>query len=115
MADIESKKAAREFAERWKDKGDEKQDTHPFWEQLLQEVVGVENPTYFLNYEKRVKIKGGNTKYIDIYVPSKHVLIEQKALTLTLTNRRKVTLTRRLSSRRSITTTTSTSAKKRAG
>ena len=80
MADIESKKAAREFAERWKDRGDEKQDTHPFWEQLLQEVVGVENPTYFLNYEKRVKIKGGNTKYIDIYVPSKHVLIEQKSI-----------------------------------
>ena len=38
MKDVEQRKAAKEFAEYWKDRGDEKQDTQSFWLSFLQKV-----------------------------------------------------------------------------
>ena len=40
----QQKKAAKEFAARWQDKGDEKQDSQRFWIDLLQNVYGIEDP-----------------------------------------------------------------------
>ena len=45
MTDKEQIKAAKEFVTRWEGKGDEKQKTALFWIDLLQNVLGVENPT----------------------------------------------------------------------
>ncbi len=69
-------KNAKEFAEFWADKGDEKQESQRFWIDLLQNIVGVENPTKYIEFEKRVKIS--HTNFIDAYIPSTKVLIEQK-------------------------------------
>lgn len=41
---INQKKAAKEFAEKWLGRGDEKQDTQAFWTSLLRDVFGVVNP-----------------------------------------------------------------------
>ena len=41
MTDAEQREAARQFANKWKAGGDEKQDCHAFWIQLLQNVRGV--------------------------------------------------------------------------
>lgn len=78
MTDKEQRAAAKKFAEYWKDKGDEKQETSSFWIELLGKVFGVDNPTQFIEFEKPVIIEK-NQKYIDGYIPSTKVLIEQKS------------------------------------
>ncbi len=77
MTEKEMKSAAKAFAEYWQDKGDEKQETARFWIELLSKVLGVEEPTKFIEFEKPVMVEK-NQKYIDGYIPSTKILIEQK-------------------------------------
>ena len=77
MTEKEQKTAAKAFVEYWKGKGDEKQETSRFWIELLGKVLGVDDPTQFIEFEKTVIIEK-NQKYIDGYIPSTKVLIEQK-------------------------------------
>ncbi|MBP3268056.1 MAG: methylase, partial [Ruminococcus sp.] len=79
MTEKQQIKAAKEFAARWEGKGDEKQETALFWIDLLQNVLGVENPTSIIQFEKPVVIEK-NTKFIDGFIPSTKVLIEQKSI-----------------------------------
>lgn len=82
MTDAEQREAARQFINRWKQGGDEKQQCHPYWIELLQNVLGIENPTGYIRFEKSVKLPEGDgkvhTRYIDGYIPDIQVLIEQK-------------------------------------
>lgn len=78
MNTIQQAKAAKEFAEFWQGKGNEKSDTHSFWFQLLRQVFGVENPEQYLDVEKPVSLS--HTSFIDVYIPSTKVLIEQKSI-----------------------------------
>ncbi|MDE5556800.1 MAG: methylase [Ruminococcus sp.] len=78
MTDKEQKTAAKNFAEYWKDKGDEKSDTQSFWIMLLREVFGVAEPEKIIEFEKRVKDE--TTNFIDCYIDSTKVIIEQKKL-----------------------------------
>ena len=78
MTDKEQKTASKAFAEYWQDKGDEKSDTHSFWIMLLREVFGVAEPEKMLEFEKSVKDE--TTKFIDCYIDSTKVIIEQKKL-----------------------------------
>jgi type I restriction-modification system DNA methylase subunit len=70
---IAARKAAQQFAKDWADRGDEKQDTQNYWNQLLRTVYGVEVPEQYIQYEKPVA-KG----FIDGYIADTKVLIEQK-------------------------------------
>ena len=79
---INQKKAAKEFAEKWLGRGDEKQDTQAFWTSLLRDVFGVVNPEDSIQFEKRIKL--GHTSFIDAYIPSTKVLIEQKSIDVDL-------------------------------
>jgi len=79
MTEKQQIKAAKEFSARWEGKGDEKQETQLFWIDLLQNVLGVENPTSIIQFEKPVVIEK-NTKFIDGFIPSTKVLIEQKSI-----------------------------------
>lgn len=79
MTEKQQIKAAKEFVSRWEGKGDEKQETQLFWIDLLQNVLGVENPTSIIQFEKPVVIEK-NTKFIDGFIPSTKVLIEQKSI-----------------------------------
>ena len=83
MTQAEQQRAAKEFAAFWKDKGDEKQENQRYWIGLLQEVLGIENPTRYIEFEKPVKLK--HTSFIDGYIASTKVLIEQKGSKIDLT------------------------------
>ena len=76
MTDAQQRKAAREFAEYWKDKGYEKGESQPFWLSLLRDVLGVEHPEQFITFEDQVHLD--HTSFIDGIIPSTHVMIEQK-------------------------------------
>ena len=74
----ERRKAARVFAEYWKDKGYEKGDSQKFWLELLGTVYGVENAAHYIEFEDQVHLD--HTSFIDGYIPETKVLIEQKGL-----------------------------------
>ena len=78
MTDIDRKKAAKAFAEYWKDKGYEKGESQPFWLSLLRDIFGVEHPEQFIRFEEQVKIDRKNG-FIDGVISSTKVLIEQKS------------------------------------
>lgn len=82
MTQNEMQAAAKKFASRWLDKGDEKQETQRFWMELLGEVLGIRNPASYIEFEKRVKLS--HTNYIDAYIPETKVLIEQKGIKIDL-------------------------------
>ena len=74
----EQRQAAREFAEKWKGIGYEKGDSARFWLSLLNEVFGVEKPADYMRFEDKVMLD--HTSFIDGFIPSTHVLIEQKSI-----------------------------------
>lgn len=78
MNDVEQRKAAKEFAARWENRGDEKKDTQTFWSELLTEVLGVEHISEVIEFEKPVQLT--HRSFIDAYIEKTHVLIEQKSL-----------------------------------
>jgi type I restriction-modification system DNA methylase subunit len=78
MIPAQRAKAAKEFAERWKGKGYEKGESQIFWSTLLTEVFGVEHVDSFLLYEQQVHLD--HTSFIDGFIPSTKVMIEQKSL-----------------------------------
>ena len=78
MNDKEQKKAAKEFAAYWKDKGYEKGESQAFWMSLLRDVYGVVHPEQFISFEDQVKLD--HTSFIDGYIETTHVMIEQKGL-----------------------------------
>ncbi len=79
MTDAEQREAARQFVNRWMGKGKEDEDGRSYWIDLLTNVLGMDNITERLNFEKKVVIDG-NTKRIDVYIPETRVIIEQKSL-----------------------------------
>ena len=78
MTDKQQKQAAKAFAEYWKGKGYEKGQSQPFWLELLRNVYGVENPAHYISFEDQVHID--HTSFIDGYIETTKVLIEQKSL-----------------------------------
>ena len=73
---MEKRTAAARFAADWKGRGDEKQETSLFWIALLQKVYGIEEPDKYISFEVPVKLD--HTSFIDGYIESTRVLIEQK-------------------------------------
>ena len=70
--------AAKRFISYWKNKGYEKGDGQKFWIDLLCNVFGVQDFASFITFEDQVKLD--HTSYIDGYIPSTKVLIEQKRI-----------------------------------
>ena len=79
MTDKEQKQKAKEFAEFWKGKGYEKGQSQMFWTSLLLDVYGVEDPKSFVEFEDQVMMDK-STGFIDVYIPTTKVLIEQKSI-----------------------------------
>ncbi len=82
MTQTEQTQAAAAFADFWTGKGDEKQETSRFWIDLLQNVLDIDNPAKYIEFEKRVKLS--HTSFIDAYIPDTKVLIEQKGAKIDL-------------------------------
>ncbi|MBQ4128531.1 MAG: class I SAM-dependent DNA methyltransferase [Ruminococcus sp.] len=76
MTDNEHRIKAKEFSQYWKDRGYEKGQSQPFWISLLRDVLGVTSPEQFIVFEEQVRLD--HQSFIDGYIPSTHVLIEQK-------------------------------------
>ena len=72
----EQQKQAKAFIERWENRGNERQDTQSFWLDLLQTVYGVENPSEYIKFEDTVMMD--HTSFMDGYIDTTKVLIEQK-------------------------------------
>ena len=77
MQDIQQAAAAK-FADFWAGKGYEKGESQLFWISLLRDVYGVEHPEEFIQFEEQVHLD--HTSFIDGYIPSTRVMIEQKGL-----------------------------------
>lgn len=82
-----SKDAARRFVETWTGRGHERSESQTFWYQLLHDVFGIDTPANFVKYELPVRLK--NAKFIDAYIPSTKVIIEQKSSTKDLRKAKK--------------------------
>ena len=78
MTDTQRRAAAKQFAADWQGKGYEKGHSQTFWLSLLQKVYGVEEPDKFITFEDQIMLD--HTSFIDGFIPSTHVLIEQKSL-----------------------------------
>ena len=78
MTDKEQKAAAKKFVEFWKGKGYEKGESQKFWIDLLTNVYGVDNISSFITFEDQVHLD--HTSFIDGYILSTKVMIEQKSL-----------------------------------
>lgn len=72
----EQKKQAKDFIERWRGRGNERQDSQSFWLDLLGSVFGIENPSTYITFEDKVMLD--HTSFIDGYIEKTKVLIEQK-------------------------------------
>ena len=84
----EQKQKAKQFVETWtkkieeteQGKSNERQFCQLFWTTLLSEVFEIENIAQFINFEKPVPKEFSSGKnFIDGYIESTKVLIEQKA------------------------------------
>ncbi len=78
MTAKEQQKAAKEFAKRWKDRGYEKGESNLFWIDLLTNVYGADNIAEFISFEDKVHLD--HTSFIDGYIKSTKVMIEQKSI-----------------------------------
>ncbi len=85
------KQAAKQFVQDWSEKGYEKGETSRFWIALLQNVYGIQDATKFMEFELPVKtiLKEKGSDFIDGYIPSTKVLIEQKGSKVDLSEKRK--------------------------
>ena len=80
MTGAEQRTAAK-FAENWKGRGNEKQETQRFWIELLTKVFGVDGSAA-IAFEVPVKLD--HTSFIDDYIAPTRVLIEQKGQKINL-------------------------------
>lgn len=51
------KRNAKKFIESWQNRGHERQDSESFWLQLLREVLVVDEPEQFINFEQNLSHK----------------------------------------------------------
>ena len=82
MTQIEQKNASKKFVENWNGKGYEKGESQKFWLDLLCNVFGIQDFSTFVFFENQIKDKIQDktiTNFIDVYIPSTKVMIEQKS------------------------------------
>lgn len=83
MTDAEKREAARQFYQKWVNKGKEDEDDRSYWLDILQRIMGADDATDRIEFQKKV-IVDGNTKRIDAYIPETKTIIEQKTLGIPL-------------------------------
>ena len=83
MTDAEKREVARQFVNRWMNKGKEDENGRSYWIDLLSNVLEMDNVTERIDFEKKVVVNG-HTKRIDAYIPETSVIIEQKSLGIAL-------------------------------
>ena len=80
MSHVEQKRRVKEFVRRWQNEpGNEEEQSRSFWIQLLEEVLGVQNATHILQFERKV-----HGRKIDVFYEDMGILIEQKGRGISL-------------------------------
>lgn len=82
MTQTEMQVAAKAFAKRWQGHGYEKGESQKFYIDLLNNVFGVKDFAGFIYFENQIKERFADktiTNFIDAYIPSTKVMIEQKS------------------------------------
>ncbi|MBP3367581.1 MAG: class I SAM-dependent DNA methyltransferase [Treponema sp.] len=82
MTQTEMQAAAKAFAKRWQGHGYEKGESQKFYIDLLNNVFGVKDFAGFIYFENQIKERFAGktiTNFIDAYIPSTKVMIEQKS------------------------------------
>ena len=89
MSKTTKKQAVRAFIKQWHSKGYEKGESQSFWHSLLHNVLDVEDPTQIIEFEIPVKTltKEKGSDFIDAYIHSTKVLIEQKSSSKSLSDK----------------------------
>lgn len=103
--DVEKRNRIRQFIAKWTNRGNEKSDTQKFWLDFLSDVLDVEKPGDIIDFEQSVVRKKAdespekpkrrrksfrrNTGFIDAFIPSTHVLIEQKSCDVDLNKKQR--------------------------
>lgn len=83
-------KAAQEFVRDWTNHGYEKGEAQKFWLALLNRVLNVRKPDQFIQFEDSITLykyqekQKKQTGFIDGYIPSTRVMIEQKGIKVSL-------------------------------
>jgi len=78
------------FVAKWKNRGNERQDTHPFWEELVECLLGVKHGRECLDWEKPIPKRalvtenGKSPRFIDCYLKTSKCVIEQKSSNIPL-------------------------------
>ena len=72
-----------DFINKWLNHGDELSDTQTFWLELLHDILDIEKPGEFIDFQKRVELT--HVSFIDAYIPSTKIVIEQKSFDVDLT------------------------------
>ena len=80
MGSKEQRQAAKRFREYWlfHRPGSEKSGCQQYWNMLLGEVLGMDGLESAIRYEVPVALSD-STKFLDAWIPSTRVLIEQKS------------------------------------
>lgn len=68
--------AAKKFVQRWRGRGQEKSDTHTFWLDLCDSVIGMEHVATTVLFESQTTDRG----WIDAVIPDAKTFIEQKSI-----------------------------------
>lgn len=78
MTDAQQRSIAKQFAADWAGKGYEKDHSQTFGLALLSKVYGVAEPDKFITFEDQIMLD--HISFIDGFIPSTHVMIEQKGI-----------------------------------
>ena len=70
--------AIKNFVTTWQGRGYEKGDTQKFWLMFLRDVLQIDKPENYVEFEVPVKLE--HTKFIDAFFPDTKVIVEQKSL-----------------------------------
>ena len=75
-------KNIKNFIERWKNRGNENSEDQIFWLEFFHEVFEIDEPTKLIQFQKPVKLS--HVSFIDAYVLSTRIIIEQKSFNVDL-------------------------------
>ena len=77
MNDFDRRVAVNKFIDEWKTRGSEKSEMQLFWIALIR-LFGIDNPEQFMQFELPIDVDDRKC-FIDAWIPSTRVLIEQKS------------------------------------
>ena len=68
-----------DFVDDWEGHGSEQADYQIFWIDFIQKYCGIDKPTKFLKFQVPVEFENSK-RFIDVWIPSTKIIIEQKSL-----------------------------------